>query len=198
MTHNTAERALILASSSPHRRSLLERFGIPFEVIGPQVDESAGEGEPAHDLVARLAVNKAAEVARKFPDAVIIGSDQVALHGGRIVGKPGDERLAREQLRAFSGQTVRFYTSVAVLQAPSEVVGHAVVETRAEFRELGDAEIDRYVAAEHPVECAGSFRAESLGLCLFDAMYSQDPTAIIGLPLIETARLLRKAGFQLP
>lgn len=198
MPDKTVTPKLILASSSPHRAALLERLRISFRAQSPGIDESPREGEAPHALVARLAVEKAAAIADKDATCVVVGSDQVAVHAGCIVGKPGNAERAADQLRAFSGQTVQFLTSVAVLTAPHRVVGEAVVETRVEFRRIGAEEIERYLRADTPFDCAGSFRAESLGPALFDSAFSQDPTAIIGLPLIETARLLRMAGFQVP
>jgi septum formation protein len=141
---------------------------------------------------------KAGAVAGAHPEAVVIGSDQIALFNGQVIGKPGSAERACSQLGAFSGQTAQFLTAVAVIRARDDVVGQAVVETRVEFRELGDPEIARYVEVDQPFDCAGSFRAESLGPVLFESVFSQDPTAIIGLPLIETCRLLRASGFDLP
>lgn len=198
MPHKTVTPNLILASSSPHRAALLERLRISFSARSPGIDESPREDEAPHALVSRLAVEKAAAIAEQDPAEVVIGSDQVAVHEGRMVGKPGDAEHAAAQLRAFSGQTVQFLTSVAVLTAADRVVGQAVVETRVEFRQISADEIERYLRADTPFDCAGSFRAESLGPALFESSFSQDPTAIIGLPLIETARLLRMAGFKVP
>ena len=198
MPNETVLHPLVLASSSPHRAMLLDRFRIPYEIVRPEIDESPGEDEGPHDLVARLAVQKAGIVASGRADCVVIGSDQVAVHAGRVVGKPGDRQGAASQLRAFSGETVQFLTSVAVLMNRDEVLGHAVIETRVEFRRLRDDEIERYLDVDEPYDCAGSFKAEALGSALFESVFSQDPTAIVGLPLIETARLLRMAGFQVP
>lgn len=198
MPNETVPPQLILASSSPHRASLLRRLGLAFKVEAPGIDESPREGEAPHELVARLSEEKAAAIAGSHRGCVVLGSDQLAVHAGEIVGKPGDADRAARQLAAFSGQTVQFLTSVTALAAPGEIVGQAVVETRVAFRRLDAAEIDRYLSADQPFDCAGSFRAESLGPALFESAFSQDPTAIIGLPLIETARLLRMAGFQVP
>lgn len=188
---------LILASSSPHRADLLKRLGIPFVQESPDIDESPLENEPPAALAARLAVEKAQVIGARHPECCVIGSDQVAVHQHRYIGKPGSIDNAIACLAAFSGQTVQFLTSVAVLRGVEEI-GHAVVETRVSFRELQRDEIVRYVKAEMPLDCAGSFKAESLGPSLFESVFSQDPTSIIGLPLIETSRLLRLAGFQLP
>ena len=198
MRDETVLPQLILASASPYRAELLHRLGLPFEVVTAGIDESPFEGESPHDLVMRLAEAKALAVAETHRDAVIIGSDQVALHQGRILGKPGNETAAVKQLSEFSGSLVQFLTSVTVLQPGGQVAGNSVVETRVEFRELSEEEIRRYIAADRPLDCAGSFKAEALGPALFRSMFSQDPTAIIGLPLIETCRLLRIAGFQVP
>jgi septum formation protein len=198
MPNETVLPMLVLASSSVHRSSLLERLRIPFDVVAPEIDERPAKGELSHDLVARLALEKARAVGTRHPDSVIIGSDQVAVYMGDIVGKPRGREGAARQLHNFSGQTVQFLTSVAVLANASDILGHAVVETRVEFRRLSDAEIERYLDVDQPLDCAGSFKAESLGPSLFRSVFSQDPTAIIGLPLIETARLLRMAGFQVP
>lgn len=189
---------MILASSSRPRSVLLQRFGIPFEAIPPDIDEEPRDNELPHDLAARLACEKALAIAGLHTDAVVIGSDQVVVHGGRYVGKPGNAENAVAQLAAFGGQTVQFLTGVAAVRDGRDIVGHAVVETRVEFRALDTAEIERYVQADQPFSCAGGFKAESLGPALFESSFSQDPTALIGLPLIETARLLRKAGFQVP
>lgn len=197
MHNETALKQLILASSSPHRATLLKRLGVTFAQISPEIDESPDESELPHQLAARLALQKAQAVAASHNNACVIGSDQVAVHQGQLVGKPGNTESALAYLRGFSGETVQFLTGVAVLDG-KEAVGQAVVETRVTFRELDENEISRYVDADRPFECAGSFRAESLGISLFDSVFSQDPTAIIGLPLIETARLLRQAGFQIP
>lgn len=189
---------MILASSSPHRAELLRRLGLSFEAITPGIDENPRPGEAPITLVARLAGEKASKVASAHPSAVVIGSDQVAVHQGRLVGKPGQAEVAARQLSRFSGDTVQFLTAVAVMCDGGEPVGEAVVETRVEFRHLLADEIDRYLAADEPYDCAGSFRAEALGPALFESAFSQDPTALIGLPLIETARLLRMAGFKVP
>lgn len=189
---------MILASSSRPRSTLLQRLGIPFTAISPEIDEQPGDGELPYDLASRLACEKALEIAAHHPDAVVIGSDQVVVHEGRYVGKPGNVENAQRQLATFSGDTVHFLTGVAAVRNSREIIGQAVVETRVEFRSLEPGEIERYVRADKPFSCAGSFKAESLGPALFASSFSQDPTALVGLPLIETARLLRMAGFQVP
>lgn len=198
MSDETVSPQLILASSSPHRAALLKRLRLPFEAIAPGVDESPRDGEAPHELAVRLARDKAASIAVRHPGAIVIGSDQVVVHDGRLADKPGNAQRAARQLGAFSGDTVQFLTAVVVMRNVKEVVGQSVVETRVEFRSLDDDEIERYLVADEPYDCAGSFRAESLGPALFESAFSQDPTAIIGLPLIETARLLRLAGFEVP
>ncbi|HMN58579.1 MAG TPA: Maf family nucleotide pyrophosphatase [Ottowia sp.] len=193
-----ADRALILGSSSRYRRELLARLGLPFEVAAPDVDETPRPGEAPPALARRLALAKARDVAARFPQAIVIGSDQVADLAGQPLGKPGTHERARAQLRAMSGQTVIFQTALSVvcLATGFEQSDLAAVEVR--FRPLGEGEIERYLRAEQPYDCAGSARSEGLGVALLDAIYSDDPTALVGLPLIRTARLLRAAGRVLP
>lgn len=198
MSHETVSPYIILASSSTYRATLLERLRLPFSVQSPEIDERPLAQEAPHDLVRRLAVQKAMAIAEANRQAVVIGSDQLAFHGEEIIGKPQSVEAASRQLEAFSGETVQFLTSVAVVGVDKAVIGQAVVETRVAFRRLDRKEIERYLEADQPFDCAGSFKAESLGPSLFESMFSQDPTAIIGLPLIETARLLRMAGFKVP
>lgn len=187
---------LVLASTSPYRRGLLARFGIAFDTARPEVDETPLPGESPADLAGRLAVAKARAVAAGG-DAWVIGSDQVAGLDGRPLGKPGSRDRAIEQLRAMSGRAVEFQTGVCVAGGDG-AHQFALDTTVVRFRALGDEEIARYVDAEQPFDCAGSFKAEGLGITLFEAIETRDPTALIGLPLIETARLLRAAGFTLP
>ena len=193
-----ADRPLILGSSSRYRRELLARLGQPFEVAAPDVDETPRPGEAPPVLARRLALAKARDVAARFPQAIVIGSDQVADLAGQPLGKPGTHERARAQLRAMSGQTVIFQTALSVvcLATGFEQSDLAAVEVR--FRPLGEGEIERYLRAEQPYDCAGSARSEGLGVALLDAIYSDDPTALVGLPLIRTARLLRAAGRVLP
>jgi septum formation protein len=198
MEKPSQKRTLILASSSPYRRLLLERFGLPFEVHAPSIDESPQPGEAPERLAARLAGGKADAVARQYPRAVVIGADQVAVHAGRVLGKPGTAARAREQLASFSGQRVDFLSAIAVRCAETAFSFDATVTTEVSFRSLSEAEIRRYVVRDNPVDCAGGFRSEATGTALLDAMRSSDPTAIIGLPLITVAGALRKAGFALP
>lgn len=189
---------LILASSSQARARLLERLRIPFQALAPEIDERPQEDEMPYRLAQRLAREKAARIAASHADAVVIGSDQVVVHQDSLMGKPGNAASAIAHLTRFSGQVVHFLTAVALVRDGSAVVGESVVETRVEFRALEEVEIRRYVNADQPFECAGGFKAESLGPALFESSFSQDPTAIVGLPLIETSRLLRLAGFQVP
>jgi septum formation protein len=193
---------LILASTSKYRRELLQRLGLPFVCAAPGVDETAQFGERAAGLVARLAREKAAAVATAHPDAWIVGSDQAAVRtdaadGEIILGKPGSQSVCIDQLRRCSGQTVTFLTAVAVLKQ-----GVAPVEftdtTRVMFRMLEDDTIERYVAREMPLDCAGGFKSEGLGITLCESIVSVDPTALIGLPLIRLAASLRAVGFALP
>ena len=193
-----ADRPLILGSTSRYRRELLSRLGLPFEVAAPQVDETPGPGEAPRALALRLALAKAREVAARHPQALVIGSDQVADLAGEPLGKPGTHERAVAQLRRMSGQTVVFQTALAVVcqAAGFEQSDLAAVEVR--FRDLDDGEIERYLRAEQPYDCAGSAKSEGLGIALLDAIDSDDPTALIGLPLIRTCRMLRAAGLVLP
>lgn len=191
-------RALVLGSTSRYRRELLARLGLPFDVAAPAVDETPLPHESPRALALRLAQAKARAVAALRPGAIVIGSDQVADLAGEPLGKPGNHERATAQLRRMSGHTVIFQTAVAVVcQATGfEQVDLAPVQVR--FRSLGDAEIERYLQAEQPYDCAGSAKSEGLGIALLDAIDSDDPTALIGLPLIRTCRMLRAAGLVLP
>ena len=197
---------LVLGSTSRYRRDLLARLGLPFEVAAPAVDGSPLPEESPHALALRLALAKAGAVAALQPGAVaalrpeafVIGSDQVADLGGQLLGKPGNHERATAQLRRMSGQTVIFQTAVAVV---CQAMGFEQVDlapVRVRFRSLDDAEIERYLRAELPYDCAGSAKSEGLGISLLDAIDSDDPTALIGLPLIRTCRMLRAAGLVLP
>ena len=191
------EPRLVLASTSRYRRELLERFGLPFDCIAPGVDETPVDGESPDALVQRLARAKAGAVARSLPDACVIGSDQLAAFDGHVLGKPGTSARAIAQLASMSGRDVEFLTALCVMRGEHEVGLH-VDRTVVRFRALSTAEIERYVEAERPFDCAGSFKSEGRGITLFDAIETRDPTALIGLPLIATSRLLRDAGFELP
>ncbi|WAW86057.1 Maf-like protein [Xanthomonas citri pv. malvacearum] len=187
---------LILASTSAYRRALLGRLQLDFDTIRPEVDEQAQPARSPSALASRLAVEKAATVAARFPDAWVIGSDQVADLDGQALGKPGTRERARMQLTAMSGQTVRFHTAVSLVGPERQL--HALDLTEVQLRALTVVEIERYLDAESALDCAGSFKCEGLGISLFDAIRSEDPTALVGLPMIALARLLRQAGFQIP
>lgn len=190
--------SLVLASTSVYRRQLLERLGLPFETASPQVVETRHPGEAPKRLAERLALAKAREVSRSRPDALVIGSDQVAALGAEIFGKPGTIENAVTQLQRMSGQEVLFHTAVALIDGRS---GHEQCEnilTRVRFRSLGESEIRRYLEREPALDCAGSAKCEGLGITLLDALSGDDPTALIGLPLIALARMLRTAGVELP
>ncbi len=189
-------RALILASTSRYRRELLERLRWPFEVASPDVDEAAWPGEKPAVLAQRLALAKAHAVARRHPEAIVIGSDQVADLDGEAIGKPGDHERAVAQLRRMRGCSAVFQTAVAVVCHASAFARGELAPVRVRFRELGDAEIETYLRLEQPYDCAGSAKCETLGIALVEAIDSDDPTALIGLPLIRTARLLREAGLD--
>jgi len=189
---------LILASTSIYRRQLLERFGLPFEISSPQADETRLPGEAPGPLAQRLALAKARDVSRLRPGSLVIGSDQVAALGTEIFGKPGTIENAVTQLQRMSGQEVLFHTAVALIDGRN---GHEQCEnilTRVRFRPLGEPEIRRYLEREPALDCAGSAKCEGLGITLLDALSGDDPTALIGLPLIALARMLRAAGVELP
>jgi septum formation protein len=198
MNSESLSASLILASSSKYRKLLLSRFGIPFECFSPDIDESAAVSESPIDLVTRLAREKAQSVSQFNRRAVVIGSDQVAVFKGRIIGKPGNHEAAAQQLSSFSGQVVEFLTAVSVQCLDRGFTELHIDTTRVHFRVLEAAEIERYLQAEQAYDCAGAFKAESLGIVLFERISSEDPTALIGLPLIHTAAMLRRAGLQLP
>ena len=189
---------LILASSSPYRRALLERLGLPFEALASGVSEAHLPHESPTDRALRLALEKARFLAGQHPDAFVIGSDQVAACGGRVLDKPGDAARCREQLGTLSGRTARFHTACALVNAGGHLQQAHVDSTTVAFRTLGASEIERYVAREQPFDCAGGFKAEGLGIALFEYIESQDPTGLIGLPLIWLAAALRAAGFPVP
>lgn len=189
----SAQRPLILASTSRYRRELLERLRLNFSTVAPEVDETPLPGEAPAVLAQRLALAKAQAVARLHPQALVIGSDQVADLQGQCLGKPGDHDKAVTQLRAMRGREVIFQTAVALV-APGLVL-QELAQVRVRFRDLADQEIERYLRAEQPYDCAGSAKSEGLGIALLDSIDSDDPTALIGLPLIRTCRLLRQAGW---
>ncbi|WHZ12783.1 MAG: Septum formation protein Maf [Burkholderiaceae bacterium] len=197
-TPATAPPALVLGSTSRYRRELLERLRLPFTVDAPLVDETPRPGEAPAALALRLALAKADAVARRHSRAVVIGSDQVADLEGEPLGKPGDHARATEQLRRMRGRTVVFHTALAVVRRDIGFAQAEIAQVGVRFRELSDAEIEAYLRAEQPYDCAGSAKSDGLGIALLDAIDSDDPTALIGLPLIRTCRMLRAAGLQLP
>ena len=188
--------ALILGSTSRYRRELLERLRLPFSVQSPEVDETPLHGEAPAALAVRLALAKANAVAALHPDAVVIGSDQVADLDGEPIGKPGTHERAVAQLRAMRGKQIVFQTAVAVVCQRSGFAAQALAPVVVRFRDLSDAEIENYLRAEKPYDCAGSAKSEGLGISLLSAIESDDPTALIGLPLIRTCTLLRQAGIN--
>ncbi|RZL88603.1 MAG: septum formation inhibitor Maf [Variovorax sp.] len=191
------QRTVILASTSRYRRELLTRLRLPFDVQAPEVDETPLAGETPRALAERLALEKANAVARRFPDAVVIGSDQVADLAGQPLGKPGDHARATAQLRRMRGHTLVFQTAVAVVCQATGFVQRELAPVRVSFRDLSDSAIETYLRAEQPYDCAGSAKSEGLGIALLDAIDSDDPTALVGLPLIRTAAMLRAAGIDL-
>ncbi len=190
------QRALILGSSSRYRRELMQRLRLPFEVLSPDVDESPLPGESPHDLACRLALAKAHAVAAFQPEAVVIGSDQVADLNGLPLGKPGTHERAVVQLRQMRGQTVIFQTAVAVVCAATGFAQMDIAPVKVQFRDLSDAEIEAYLQAEQPYDCAGSAKSEGLGIALLERIDNDDPSALVGLPLIRTCALLRAAGVK--
>ncbi|WP_071058239.1 Maf family nucleotide pyrophosphatase [Pelistega sp. MC2] len=189
-----SEFRLILASSSKYRKMMLERFQLPFETISPNIDETPKPAESPVELAIRLSIEKAQAICKQFPDAIVIGSDQVATLGNDPIGKPGSFVKAQQQLRQLSGQHVQFHSALAVCKG-TEILSRNVI-THAYFRQLTDAEIDHYLQIEQPFDTAGSAKAESLGITLMEKLSSDDPTAIIGLPLIELAQMLRHFGLN--
>ncbi len=191
------QRSVILASTSRYRRELLTRLRLPFEVQPPEVDETPQPGETPRALAQRLALEKAQAVAARYPEAVVIGSDQVADLAGEALGKPGDHARATAQLRRMRGQTLVFQTAVAVVCRATGFVQQDLAPVRVVFRPLDDEAIEQYLQAEQPYDCAGSAKSEGLGIALLEAIDSDDPTALVGLPLIRTSRMLRAAGVAL-
>lgn len=194
----TSPRRLVLASTSPFRRELLGRLQLPFETAAPEVDEAALPGEAPAATAERLALEKAKAVAARFPDALIIGSDQVAHEGERAYGKPGTRDNAISQLQAMRGKTVVFHTGLCLLNAASGRAQVCGVPTEVRFRELSDAEIERYLDREDALNCAGSAKSEGLGIALLESLRGDDPNALVGLPLIALCRMLRAEGVPLP
>jgi len=189
---------LVLGSTSPFRREILQRLGLPFETAAPNVDETQLPDESPEELVKRLSVAKAQAVASQFPDALIIGSDQVAVIDDDILGKPGNHDRAVEQLRRASGRSVKFYTGLCLYNSGTNQYQLDVVPFEVVFRKLTDQQIERYLQREQPYNCAGSFKSEALGITLFEAMRGDDPAALIGLPLIRLTSMLAEEGVELP
>ena len=192
-----ASRLLILGSTSRYRRELLQRLQIPFDVASPDVDETPLPDETPRGLAERLALDKARAVASAFPHAVVIGSDQVADLNGLPLGKPGNHERAVIQLRQMRGQTVIFQTAVAVVCSESGFEQSSLAAVRVKFRDLSDSEIENYLRAEQPYDCAGSAKSEGLGIALLESIESDDPTALVGLPLIRTCKMIQAAGVVL-
>jgi len=190
-------RPLILGSTSRYRKELLTRLRIPFETASPDVDETPHSNESPKDLALRLALAKARAVALKYPEAVVIGSDQVADLEGIPLGKPGNHANAILQLQRMRGKTVIFQTALSVVCIATGYERTDWAEVKVKFRDLSDAEIETYLRAEEPYDCAGSAKSEGLGIALLDAIDNDDPTALIGLPLIRTCQMLREAGVKL-
>jgi len=198
MNSESPPRRLILASTSKYRKLLLQRLALPFECQAPQTDESAGSDEAPADLASRLASQKATAVANENPAAIVIGADQLAVFDGQIIGKPGNHEAALQQLSSFSGRSIDFLTAVTVLCREKEFSEQYTDRTRVRFRTLQHVEIERYLRREKPYDCTGACKVESLGIVLFESVISDDPTALTGLPLIQTAAMLRKAGLSVP
>ena len=196
-TLTASGRTLILGSTSRYRKELLSRLQIPFETAAPDVDETPHSNESPKDLALRLALAKARAVALKYPEAVVIGSDQVADLEGTPLGKPGNHTNAILQLQRMRGKTVIFQTALSVVCIATGYERTDLAEVKVKFRDLSDAEIETYLRAEEPYDCAGSAKSEGLGIALLDAIDNDDPSALIGLPLIRTCQMLREAGVKL-
>lgn len=196
--HDTDDlrQELILASSSPYRSMLLRRLGLEFGVVAPQVDESREEDEPAHLMAARLSEDKAMAVSDAYPQTLIIGSDQVAVLDGEIIGKPGSHEKAVEQLRKASGRSMHFYSGLCLLNTMTGERQTDVIDTEVRLKPIADELIEAYLLKEQPYDCAGACKVEGLGIALIDYVYSGDPTALIGLPLIRLCEMLRAEGIE--
>ncbi len=192
------QASIVLASSSPYRRQLLERLRLPFDTDPPEVDETGLPGETPLQTAQRLALLKASTVGMRHPHAIVIGSDQVAEMDGEALGKPGGHEQALRQLLAMQGRTVVFHTALAVVRRADGYVGSDCVDTQVRFRRLAPHALEDYLRAEQPYDCAGSAKVESLGICLAESVQSDDPTALIGLPLISLTTMLAACGVALP
>ena len=188
---------LILGSSSPFRKMLLERLMVPFETANPDIDETPLDGEDPISLVERLAILKAKEIAKTQPDSLIIGSDQVALHGQQIVGKPHTHERAVEQLKTASGKKIELFTGLALINSSTGSIQSEVIPFTVHFKTLSESTIERYLRKEEPYNCAGSVRSEGLGVALFEKFEGDDPNALIGLPLIRLVSMLENQGFDI-
>ena len=191
-------RILVLASTSPFRKALLQRLGVDFKTLSPEVDEAVLEGESAEAMVKRLSEAKARAGETDYPDALIIGSDQVAVCDGDVLGKPGNHENARRQLARLAGQRVSFLTGLCLYDSATGSAQLDMVPYHVTFRRLTDEQIERYLRAEQPYNCAGSFKSEGLGISLFESMHGEDPNALIGLPLIRLVSWLNEAGISIP
>lgn len=190
------ERKLVLGSTSPYRRQMLARLRVPFQVAAPEVDETPQAAETPQQLACRLAMAKARAVAAQFPACVVIGSDQVADLDGQALGKPGNHARATAQLQQMRGKTVIFQTAVAVVCSDTGFAQLDLAQVKVKFRELSDAEIEAYLRAETPYDCTGSAKSEGLGIALLESIDNDDPSALVGLPLIRTCRMIRAAGVK--
>ncbi len=198
MSPVSAPPRLILASTSPFRREILQKLGLPFDATAPHTDETMLDGESPEDLVSRLAQSKARAVADDWPDALIIGSDQVACVDGEILGKPGNRQNAVKQLLQAAGKTVTFYTGLCLLNSGNQQVQTSCELFRVHFRQLNELQIGRYLDHEQPFNCAGSFKSEGMGITLFSKLEGDDPNTLIGLPLIRLVEMLGNEGVELP
>ena len=196
--NSTPQQTLVLASTSPFRKALLQRLDLVFETLSPQVDETALQGEPAETMVKRLSEAKARAGAKQYPNALIIGSDQIAVCDGDVLGNPGNHENARRQLARLAGHRVSFLTGLCLYDASTDTTRLDLVPYHVTFRGLTDQQIERYLRAEQPYNCAGSFKSEGLGISLFESMQGDDPNALIGLPLIRLVSWLNEAGIAVP
>jgi septum formation protein len=192
----TTSLPLVLASTSPYRRQLLQRLRVPFEVTSPDIDETALPNESAHDAALRLSALKARAVAERFPNALIIGSDQIASLNGQHLGKPGNHAAATAQLRLMRGQEMVFHTGLSLYNSQRQRLHTQVVLTRVRIRMLTDQQIENYLLLDQPYDCAGSARSEGLGIAIMDTLSGDDPTALIGLPLIALTQMLSNEGYD--
>lgn len=189
-------RKLVLGSTSPFRKEILQKLNLPFDCAKPNIDETPLKNESPIALVERLAIEKAKAVAKEFPNALIIGSDQVAMHNGKILGKPHTHENAIKQLSMFSGNKVTFYTGLCVFDSASEQHLSLVEPFDVYFKQLNEEAINNYLLAEKPYKCAGSFKSEGLGICLFEKLNGDDPNTLIGLPLIKLTEMLSASGYD--